>query len=109
MKKWVYILLFFPVTFWGQTKVFVTDIKSQADIIVFQENQPSQADLKVMFVPRRSDLNKEGLWYKVSYLSGADKVIYLTSIRSEADLNINIVGFRSYVGWINPDKKHLLD
>ena len=64
-------------------KVYVTNYKSEADLVVYRCDY-------------RSDANgNDGLWYFVKYKSDAKKRIYFVNYRSEADVVIYFTSYRS--------------
>ena len=76
-------------------KVYVTNYKSEADLVVYRCDY-------------RSDVNgNDGLWYFVKYKSDAKKRIYFVNCRSEADVVIYFTSYRSETGWRDKSKQYL--
>lgn len=109
MRLLLYFMFLFSFGAQAQITYYKTHIRSESDLKVYIEDVQSQADLKVMQVNRKSGLNRVGLWLCTDIRSEADKKFYFVKQRSQADLIIYWVDYRSSVGWINPNKKHLLD
>ncbi len=62
----------------GSKKIYVTDIRSEADMFVY-------------FVSDGNDAIKSFLWYKVDDRNEAEWVIYYVQDRNDADLIIYVV------------------
>ena len=76
-------------------KVFVTDIRFDADLVVFETDDEWAA-------------TEPEIWYYTGKMSLADWVVCFTDSRWEADLVIYETNIQPDAGWINKSKSHLL-
>ena len=77
-------------------KVFVTEYKSDADLVVYETKY-------------RSDVNgNTGVWYFCEYKSDADTKIFFCDYKSDADIVIYFSKYKSDAGWLKNEKKHLM-
>lgn len=90
--------------------VYVTEYKSDADVVVYITDYKSDADLVVYKANYKSDASgNRGVWYFTKYKSDADVVVYFTEYKSDADLIIYFSDYKSDAGWRNPSKRYLLE
>jgi hypothetical protein len=78
-------------------KVYITNYKSEADLIIYITNYKSEADLLFYMTEWKSE-NNCGLFYLTQYKSEADVIIYYTNYKSEADLLIYKTDYKSEAG-----------
>jgi len=76
-------------------KVYVTDVRFDADLIVFETTDEWAA-------------TEPEIWYYTGAMSRADRVICFTESRWEADLIIYETRILPDAGWIDETKAHLL-
>lgn len=79
----------------AQLKVFVTDIRSEADVIVYETTDAWAA-------------TEPTIWCYTDIQSEADKVVYFTQSAWEADLVIFKTDISSDAEWVNGAKTGLL-
>jgi len=78
-------------------RVYRTDFKNRADIIVYEGKYMNQADLIVYRTEYNSGLGK-GIWKYVKYENQADIKIYYTKYKNEADIIIYYTNYRNQAG-----------
>jgi hypothetical protein len=98
MKR-IFIFIFISICFSSQLisqKVYAVPYASQADAILYETKNKSEADILIYKVGYASqeDANK-GLWYEVLYASQADWRIYWAKYKSQADCVVYFVDYRS--------------
>lgn len=69
-------------------KIYYTDCKSEADLVVYVTNYRQEA------------LGKEEIWHFTEYRSEAGAKVFVTENRSEADLIVYRSSYKSEAGWI---------
>lgn len=93
----------------AQRILTVPEIQS-ADVIVHVLVDNGRQDLNVLEVAYSFQARgNHGLWFKALHPRLADKKVYFTDNRSEADLVIRYVSSVSKAGWVSLQKQHLLD
>ena len=91
-------------------KLFTVDYASDSDFKVIVVEHASQADIKVYLEEVVSQVQgNRGIWHFTNIRSDADKKVLFVKYQSQADLKIYFVEYRSQAGWINENKKHLLN
>jgi hypothetical protein len=76
-------------------RVFVTDIRSEADLIVYETTDQWAAT--------------EGpIWCYTDIRSEADKIVYFTATQSDADLIVYMTDIQSDASWSNSTKSGVL-
>ena len=100
---------FFSVTLSKAQIVYTVDRPSDADVVVYVVDDESKCDLKVFFVEEKSQLGKQGVWMGTFNKDEAAKKIYITLDEAEAQLKIFVVDDESKTGWVNEDKKKLIE
>lgn len=83
----------------GEVRVYVTQYRSEADLLVFKTENIGEA---------RSSGNT-GVWYFSDIRSTADKRIYITDNRADSDVTVAYTPYRSEAGWLNQRKKQLME
>jgi hypothetical protein len=76
-------------------KVFVTDIRSEADLVVYETTDAWAA-------------TESQIWCYTDIQSDADKIVYFTDSQFEADLTIYKTDIQSDAEWVNSAKSDLL-
>jgi len=76
-------------------KVYVTDVRLDADLVVFETTDEWAA-------------TEPEIWYYTGKMSLADRVVCFTDSRWEADLVIYQTDIKPDAGWISGTKSHLL-
>ena len=79
----------------AELKVFVTDIRMDADLIVFETNDMWEA-------------TEPGVWWYTDIMSEADCVVCFTKSPWDADLIIYKTRIQPDSGWVNGAKTNLL-
>lgn len=76
-------------------KVFVTDIRSEADLVIFETTDAWAA-------------TESQIWCYTDIQSEANKTVYFTDSAGEADLSVFKTDVQSDAEWRNADKAWLL-
>lgn len=84
----------------------VTD-PDQANIKVFVVAEISDADLKVFEVDDPIEAKKDGLWYVQEQEQNVYMKIYMSTSIEGSDLKIFYVEDPSLVGWVKPEKRQI--
>ncbi len=79
----------------ANVKVFVTDIRSEADLVMYESTDQWAA-------------TESQVWCYTDIQSEADKTVYFTTSRWEADLIVYKTDVQSDAGWVNGEKATLL-
>jgi len=79
----------------AELKVYVTDIRMDADLIVFETDDMWAA-------------TEPGIWYYADVMSQAERAICFTRSRWDADLVVYRTDVQPDAGWVNAAKSHLL-
>ena len=79
----------------AELKVYVTDIRMDADLIVFETDDMWAA-------------TEPGIWYYTDVMSQADRVVCFTHSRWDADLIVYRTDVQPDAGWVNVAKSDLL-
>ncbi len=116
MKKYFYpsvFVIFVFILFLSQParaqKVYSTDSRYDADVIVYVTDSKYDADLLVYKVSSKYEADgNEGLWFFVESKYDADKKVYFTTSKYDADLVIYFVDSRYEAGWRNRERIYLL-
>jgi len=75
--------------------VFVTDIRSEADLIVYETTSQWEAT--------------EGpVWCYTDIRSEADKIVHFTDAQWDADLTVYKTDIQSDAGWVNSAKSDMV-
>ena len=89
--------------------IYSVNWKSDAQIKVFVTNNKYDADLVVYKCKYKSDATgNRGWWHFTNYKSDAKKKIYFVDYKSDADLVIYVTENKYEAGWRNKTKEHLL-
>lgn len=77
-------------------KVYTVSYGSQADAILYETRNKSEADIFIYKVDYASQVDAEkGLWLDVAYKSQADWLVYWAQYRSQATCKVYFVDYRS--------------
>lgn len=79
----------------AELKVYVTDVRMDADLIVFETTDEWAA-------------TEPEIWYYTDVMSLADRVICFAKSRWEADLIIYRTDVQPDAGWVDETKSYLL-
>lgn len=111
VKKSCFLFIFLIGFLWmNAQQIYVTDWKSDANVIVYVTDWKSDADLIVFKTDWKSDASKnEGIWYFTDWKSDAKKQIYFTDWKSDANVIIYFTDWKSDAGWKNSSKKHYFE
>lgn len=83
----------------GEVRVYVTQYRSEADLIVFRSNNIGEA---------RASGNT-GVWYFTDTRSLGEKRIFITTNRADSDITIAYTDTRGDAGWRNQQKRQLME
>lgn len=92
--------------------IYVTQVQTVADLKVYVTTCSTTADLTVYKAPFQTYPgvnNNVGDWYFTDIQAIADKTIYFTDISTIADLTIYYTQIPTEAGWVNSNKKSLLE
>ena len=89
-------------------KLFVTDIASVADLKACVTDVRSEADLIVYETTDEWAATESPIWCYTDIQSEADKTIYFADSPFDADLIVFKTDVQSDAGWANSAKSHLL-
>jgi hypothetical protein len=89
-------------------KIFRTSVASEADLKVYVTRLRFEADLIVFESPDARAAEAPAVWTYVDVEAQADRVVYFTERRWEADLVICKTDVLSYAGWVDESKASLL-
>lgn len=111
MKKFVLIALLClagALCAQGQT-IYRCEYRNEAEVKVYVAKYRNEADLVVYRCKYRNEAEgNTGLWHFVKYRNEAQKRVYFVDYRNEADLIIWYAKYRNEAGWINKEKKQLM-
>lgn len=80
--------------------VYISEWKSEADLVVYVSEWKSDADLVVYKTEWKSEAEDDsGIWYFTEWKSEADLIIFFTDWKSEADAVIYYTDWKSEAGW----------
>jgi len=85
-------------------KLYKTDIASEANVKVFVTGIRSEADLVVYETTDTWAATESQIWCYTGIQSEADKIVYFTGSAFEADLVIYKTDIQSDAGWLNHGK-----
>lgn len=89
-------------------RLYKTNIASEADLKVFVTDIRSEAHLVVYEMTDEWAAIESSIWCYTDIRGAADKVVYFTSTPWEADLTIFRTDIRSDAGWVDSAKSDLL-
>lgn len=97
--------------FCNAQRILTVQERAKADFSVFVETEPRiKSDLNVFQVSYSFQAKGNyGYWFTALHPRLADKKIYFTNNRSDADLVIKYVTSKKLAGWISLHKQHLLN
>jgi hypothetical protein len=79
--------------------IYITKIKSEANVIVYLEESEGLADLKVFKVDNPFSATKSGLWQVTETKAMCDFVVYIEKeIKSQADFTIAFTSGEAFAG-----------
>ena len=90
------------------TRLYKTDIASEADLKVFVTGIRSEADLVVYETSSSWEATESQIWCYTEIRSEADKVVYFADAQWDADLTIYKTDVGSDAGWVDRAKSGLL-
>jgi hypothetical protein len=90
------------------TKLFQTDIASEANLKVFVTDIRSEAELIVYETTDQWLATESPIWCYTDVQSDADKIVYFTQAQWDADLVVYKTDVQSDAGWVDSTKSSLL-
>lgn len=112
MKRFVLLCAFVAIAISVMAqKMYSTDSRYQADVVVYVVDAEYKADLIVYKTDkqyRAKGNENKGIWYFTDHSYNADKKIYFTDHEYQADLKVYFTNSEYRAGWRNAKKKPLL-
>jgi|TARA_R110001592_G_scaffold12879_1_gene60529 hypothetical protein len=88
--------------------VYVTNYKSEADVIVYVTKYRGDADLVVYVAEYNYVANSsKARWFYVDSKFKSDKIIFFTEYRAQSDVKVYYTHYKNQSKWRNSEKFHL--
>ena len=101
------LALFLPSSIQAQA-IYVTEYKSEADVIVYKTKYRGDSDLVVYETKYISEAtSSRARWFYVDSKFKSDKIIFFTEYRAQADVKVYYTHYKNQSKWRNSEKFHL--